>query len=138
MNISVVNDSRPILHIAFGVDANYFMGMGVAIVSIMENNRCYTLIFHVFIPSISPDQASKLREIESKYQTVIEVNIIDHSIFDEFADFSAFTQYSPAIFTRLLIADALNGITGKVLYLDADIICQGDFAGLLSIDMDES
>ncbi|PUA20276.1 glycosyltransferase family 8 protein [Glaciimonas sp. PCH181] len=136
-NTTVVDNIRPVLHVAFGVDANYFMGMGVAIVSVLENNRLQPFIFHVFIPSISTEQAEKLREIESLYSTIIEVNIIDHAIFDEFADFSTFAQYSSAIFTRLLIAGTLKGITDKVLYLDADIVCQGDLTELLSIDMDE-
>ena len=137
MNTTVVDNIRPVLHVAFGVDANYFMGMGVAIVSVLENNRLQPFIFHVFTSSISTEQAEKLREIESLYSTIIEVNIIDHAIFDEFADFSTFAQYSSAIFTRLLIAGTLKGVADKVLYLDADIVCQGDLSELLSIDMNE-
>lgn len=137
MSTSVVGDICPPLHIAFGVDANYFLGMGVAIVSVLENNRHQPFVFHVFAPSISDDHAGKLREIEAKYQTVIQVKIIDQSIFDEFADFSNFGQYSAAIFTRLLIAGALKGVTDKVLYLDADIVCQGDVAALMAVEMDD-
>ena len=125
------------LHIAFGVDTNYFLGMGVAIVSVLENNRGQALVFHVLTPSISDENAARLREIESRYQTTIKVQIIDASIFQEFADFPSFSQYSAAIFTRLLIAGTLHDVTDKVLYLDADIVCQGSVAELMAIDIDD-
>jgi UDP-glucose:(glucosyl)LPS alpha-1,3-glucosyltransferase len=132
----VKNETRP-LHIAFGVDSNYFLGMAVAIVSVLENNRDQALVFHVLTPAISEENAARLREIESRYRTPIKVQIIDASIFDEFADFPSFSQYSAAIFTRLLIASTLHGITDKVLYLDADIVCQGSVAELTAIDIDD-
>lgn len=130
------SDLQP-LHIAFGVDSNYFLGMGVAIVSVLENNRDQVLVFHVLTPSISDENAARLQQIEARYQTVINVRIIDPSIFDEFADFPSFSQYSAAIFTRLLIAGALHGVADKVLYLDADIVCQGSIAELLAIDISD-
>ena len=139
MNFSVeekTNGRQP-LHIAFGVDCNYFLGMGVAIVSVLENNRDQPLVFHVLTPLISDENAARLRQIEADYQTVINVRIIDPAIFDEFADFPSFSQYSAAIFTRLLIAGALHGVADKVLYLDADIICQGSIAELLSVDISD-
>jgi len=139
MNFSVeekTSGQQP-LHIAFGVDSNYFLGMGVAIVSVLENNRDQDLVFHVLTPSISDENAARLRQIEARYQTVINVRIIDPSIFDEFANFPSFSQYSAAIFTRLLIAGALHGVADKVLYLDADIICQGSIADLLAIDISD-
>lgn len=134
---STVSDDLSPLHIAFGVDENYFLGMGVAIVSVLENNRDRPLVFHVLTPSISDENAARLRELELRYQTVINVNIIDPSIFDEFADFPSFSQYSSAIFTRLLIAGTLYGVVDKVLYLDADIVCQGSIAELTAIDIDD-
>lgn len=139
MNFSVeekAGGQQP-LHIAFGVDSNYFLGMGVAIVSVLENNRDQDLVFHVLTPSISDENAARLRQIEARYQTVINVRIIDPSIFDEFANFPSFSQYSAAIFTRLLIAGALHGVADKVLYLDADIICQGSIVDLLAIDISD-
>lgn len=125
------------LHIAFGVDSNYFLGMGVAIVSVLENNRGQALVFHVLTPSISDENAARLRQIEARYRTEIKVRLIDPAIFDEFADFPSFSQYSAAIFTRLLIAGALHGVTDRVLYLDADIVCQGSIAELLAIDISD-
>ncbi|MQR00165.1 glycosyltransferase family 8 protein [Glaciimonas soli] len=129
--------SSPVLHVAFGADGDYFLGMGVAIVSVLENNRNVSFIFHVFTPAMTEENQRKLREIEATYQTVIDVKIIDPSIFNEFADFPSIGQYSPSIFTRLVIPAALQGVTDKVLYLDADIICQGSIEGLQSIDIDD-
>ncbi|PFH10911.1 UDP-glucose:(glucosyl)LPS alpha-1,3-glucosyltransferase [Collimonas sp. PA-H2] len=133
---SAANASQP-LHIAFGVDTNYFLGMGVAMVSVLENNRGQALIFHVLTPSISDENAARLRQLETRYGTEIKVHIIDPSIFDEFAVFPSFSQYSAAIFSRLLIAGTLQGVADKVLYLDADIVCQGSVTELMAIDIDD-
>ncbi|KAF3999960.1 glycosyltransferase family 8 protein [Glaciimonas immobilis] len=131
-------DAGPIFHVAFGVDANYFLGMGVAIVSVLENNRSQSFVFHIFTASIMDDHSAQLREIEKKYRTVILVKLIDPTIFDEFADFTSISQYSAAIFMRLLIAGSLKGIADRVLYLDADIVCQGDLTELMSIELGDN
>jgi UDP-glucose:(glucosyl)LPS alpha-1,3-glucosyltransferase len=122
-------------HIAFGVDAPYFRYMGVTITSVVENNPGIPFVFHVFAFSVSDDHRSRLRQLEARYGVTIQLHIIDSAIFREFATFSSFSQYSPAIFTRLLIPGALKGATDKVLYLDADIICVGSIAELRALDM---
>lgn len=137
MDRNSAEDAVKPLHIAFGVDSNYFLGMGVAMVSVLENNRGQALVFHVLTPSISDENAARLRQLEARYGTEIKVHIIDSSIFDEFAVFPSFSQYSAAIFSRLLIAGTLQGVVDKVLYLDADIICQGSVAELMAIDIDD-
>jgi lipopolysaccharide biosynthesis glycosyltransferase len=125
-------------HIAFGVDEHYLRMMAVTIASILENNRDIPIVFHVFTFSVSAEQRDKLRRLEAKYATTIQFHIIDPTVFRNFASFPSFSQYSPAIFTRLLIPAALQGIASAVLYLDADILCVGNFAELRSIDLSGS
>jgi UDP-glucose:(glucosyl)LPS alpha-1,3-glucosyltransferase len=122
-------------HVAFGVDTHYFRGMGVAITSILEHNPGVHFVFHVFAFVVSDENRHRLRQIESQYGVAIVIHIIDPAIFAEYAKFPSFSQYSAAIFTRLLIPGALKDTAIKFLYLDADVLCLGSIADLLSIDL---
>lgn len=130
-------DCQAPFHIAFGVDAPYCRYMAVTITSVIENNRDIPFVFHVFTFSVTDEQRRKLRLLEEKYGTTIRIHIIDSSVFREFSAFPSFSQYSKAIFTRLLIPEALKGIATEVLYLDADILCTGSIAELRSMDLND-
>lgn len=125
-------------HVAFGVDAGYFRYMGSTIASIMENNPDIPFVFHVFAFSASDDHRNKLRHLEEKYGVTIHIHLIDPEVFRDFATFPSFSQYSKATFTRLLIPSTLHGITRKVLYLDADILCVDSIAGLRDMDLGDN
>src|SRR4051812_11988039 len=112
--------------------------MGVTITSVIENNPGVHFVFHVFAFTVSADNRNRLRQIETKYGVEIRIHVIDPAVFNKYARFPSFAHYSAAIFTRLLIPEALQGITDKVLYLDADILCLGSIAELVSMDMSDS
>ncbi|AMP13327.1 glycosyltransferase family 8 protein [Collimonas pratensis] len=122
-------------HIAFGVDANYFRGMGVAIASIVEKNRATHFVFHVFAFQVSDADQRRLDQLKKAGSVDIVVHIIDPSVFDEFSAFPSFSHFSSAIFTRLLIPAALQRITKRVLYVDADVLCVDSIAELISLDI---
>jgi len=122
-------------HIAFGIDASYFRYAGVTIVSILENNRDQSLHFHILTEDVPDTVRENFRSIAEQYSTRIDFHLPDLAIFRNLYEFSASSQYSPAIFTRLMIPATLRGIAETVLYLDADIICSGSIADLRQIDM---
>lgn len=134
----MANFDKTPFHIAFGVDAHYFRAMGVAMTSIIENNRDVNLVFHLFTSMVSEDNREKLRRIEDDHGVAIAIHIIDPSVFGEYVKFPSFAQYSAAIFTRLLIPNTLQGVTDRVLYLDSDILCVGGITELMSMDISDS
>lgn len=127
-------------HIAFGVDADYFRGMGVTITSILAHNPDVDCVFHVFSSAMTEDSRCRIRALELQYRTKILIHIIDISVFDEFSDFPRLVHYSPAIFTRLLIPAELQklGNIENVLYLDSDILCVGALSGLMATDISDT
>lgn len=125
------------IHVAFGVDANYFRGMGVAIVSVLKNNPGVVFVFHVFAFSITDDSRRRLAELESKYGTTINIHLLHTSVLAEFSQFPCFAQHPLGTFVRLLIPNLLQGVTRKLLYMDADILCMGKLDGLSSIEIDD-
>ena len=124
-------------HIAFGIDANYFRYVAITMVSILENNPDQLIHFHILTENCPPNIRQNFQQIEATYQTTIHVHLPDLAVFKDLYDFSAHSQYSPAIFTRLMIPATLKGIAKTVLYLDADIICAGSIADLSKIDMSD-
>lgn len=135
---AAIETDKDAFHIAFGVDAHYFRSMGVTMISIIENNPQVRFAFHVFAFGVSDDNQKKLRQIEAKYGVTINIHIIDPAVFGEYAKFPSFAQYSAAIFTRLLIPGALQGITNRVLYLDSDILCVNNITELMVMDISDS
>lgn len=126
-----------IVHVAFGVDAGYFRGMGVTITSVVKNNPEGKFVFHVFAFSISDDSRRRLAELEKECGITIFLHLLSTDLLREFSEFPCFAQHSLGTFIRLLIPNKLKGITKKVLYLDADILCFGNIAELLETDIED-
>lgn len=126
------------MHVAFGVDENYFRGMAVNIVSIIKNNLDLVFYFHVFAFSVSDDTHRRLQELEKDYDISITIHLVDENILSDFYQFPCFSQHSLATFIRILIPNLLKGVTDNFLYLDADILCLGKIEELFTIKLGNS
>jgi UDP-glucose:(glucosyl)LPS alpha-1,3-glucosyltransferase len=122
-------------HIAFCVDNHYFRSMGATIMSIVDNNPGQRFTFHVFAFVVSEQHRERLLQLGRLPGINTELHIIDPVIFEKFAGFLKFSYYSLSIFLRLIIPSTLQGVTQKVLYLDADILCVGPLVELVDIDI---
>lgn len=121
------------LHIAFGIDANFAMGMGVCMASIILNNQSEKINFHVFTDGINQEDLDRLT-ILTKYEHVkVKMYYINKEVFKNFPTSVGWTY---ATYYRFIMGNVLYGHVNKVLYLDADILCIGSLQGLLEIDMD--
>lgn len=127
------NATEPV-HLAFGVDAGYFHGMGVAITSVLEHNPDLSFVFHVFAFTIGDDDRARLEMLEAKHGMPVHVHLLDPAALDAFRDFPCFAQHSIGTFIRLLIPKRLQGTTDRVLYLDADLLCFGHLKPLMALD----
>ncbi len=112
--------------------------MGATITSIIDNSPGVTFTFHAFAFALSDDNRRQFKKLEEIYDLKTHIHIIDPAVFQRFAHISQLSYYSPTIFTRLLIPSTLKGMTDKVLYLDADILCVGSMAELLQMDFGEN
>jgi UDP-glucose:(glucosyl)LPS alpha-1,3-glucosyltransferase len=127
--------ASPTFHIAFCVDNHYFRSMGATITSVIENNPGVHFTFHVFAFAVSDDHRRRLKELESKFNVSTQLHIVDADAFKEFKHFIEFSYYSLSIFSRLIIPTVLRGVTDRVLYLDADILCVGKIDELIEMDI---
>lgn len=123
------------VHIAFGVDTNFVIGMGVSMTSIILNNLDVKINFHVITDGIDEEDIERLK-ILSRYENVkIYIYQIDVNAFKSLPTNS---HWSYAIYYRFLIGTLLENEADKVLYLDADVLCIGSLQELIHTDMGDS
>lgn len=131
----MTNSANNSFHIAFCVDNHYFRSMGATMTSIIDNNPGVHFTFHVLAFAVSDSHRERLQQLEKKFNVSTRLHIIDPAIFQKFTHFIEFSYYSLSIFSRLVIPTLLQGVTDKVLYLDADILCVGRVDELMQMDI---
>jgi lipopolysaccharide biosynthesis glycosyltransferase len=124
------------LHVAFGVDDNYFRGMGVMITSMLKHNPDMAFIFHIFAFSVSVDNQKRIDLLAQQHHTDIRIHILSPESLTRFAHLPYYGTYPLGTIIRLLIPNQLAAITDKVLYVDADILCFGNLQEIMTIDID--
>lgn len=118
-------------YVAMAADNNYAQHLGVCLVSLFENNKCCFTIY-VFENDISIVNKEKIGSIASKYgQKVFFVTIDD----DVFSDFSVTSYYSLATWFRICLGQFIEKSVDRLLYLDCDIIVNGDIEELMNVDL---
>ncbi|MBS4429999.1 lipopolysaccharide 3-alpha-galactosyltransferase [Pectobacterium punjabense] len=123
---------KPELNIAFGTDEKFIYGCAIAIASTLLKNQDHCLSFHVFTDKISDSDKAKFQEMAKQYNTTINIYIVDCSWLKTLPETKL---WSYAIYFRFIIADYFHGVLDKVLYLDADIICNGSLQELIELDV---
>ncbi|AFI92575.1 lipopolysaccharide 3-alpha-galactosyltransferase [Pectobacterium parmentieri] len=120
------------LDIAFGTDEKFIYGCAIAIASILLKNPDYCLSFHVFTDKLSDGDKARFQEMAEQYNTTINIYIVDCSWLKTLPETKL---WSYAIYFRFIIADYFYKTLDKVLYLDADIICNGSLQELIQLDL---
>ncbi|AVT56865.1 lipopolysaccharide 3-alpha-galactosyltransferase [Pectobacterium versatile] len=120
------------LDIAFGTDEKFIYGCAIAIASILLKNPDYCLSFHVFTDKLSDGDKARFQEMAEQYNTTINIYIVDCTWLKTLPETKL---WSYAIYFRFIIADYFYQILDRVLYLDADIICNGSLQELIKLDI---
>lgn len=128
-------EDRTPIHIAFGVDANFIRPMGVAMTSLLDNNRANALVFHVFANSIEPVDVERLSKLALTEHVLIHLYHIDQVIFESL---QTTWNYTVATYNRFIVAKLLYPAVEKVIYMDADMVCKGDVVELTTLGFEEN
>ena len=71
-NNTILNDKNT-FHIAFGIDANFTIGTGVLIYSILQQTN-HNIIFHIFTDTIYDNDIERFKMLCEKYPNIV-INI---------------------------------------------------------------
>ncbi len=126
---------KDVMHIAMCSDSNYAMPMGVAMISICENNQNSEIVFHLVITDEGEDNEARdkklqpLREIGERYGQ----QVVFYSISQE--QLAAFKctgvgYISTTAFARVFLPEILSTDISRVLYMDCDIAVDGSLLPL--------
>lgn len=122
------------LHIAFGVDENFFRGAGVCMASILDHNPGIDFVFHVFTFGCSQASRDRLAQMSRQRGVPMHLHELDDAVFARYRH-NPRSNYSNAIFTRILMPGVLAGVTERFVYVDSDILCRGDLSPLLTLEL---
>ena len=121
--------------IAFGVDAYFVPPLGIMLTSLLINNPDCRFRIHVFYISILDEDFARLREFVNQTDRIqLELYRVDPAAFD---GFPLDKGYTPATYTRILIARELYPAVDKLLYIDADTLCVGRLIELKDFAFDD-
>lgn len=130
--------SKNKIDIVFCIDNNYIMPCGITIISLLENNKENTIVFHIIGMDLSKESKEKLLTICSRYRNA---SIIYYDIKKESFDSHNFSLYntkhlSLATYARLFMGDILPQNVEKILYLDCDIIVTDNLGELWNTNIE--
>lgn len=131
------------IHIAFCSDSNYVMPLGVALISICENNRDEDIMFHLVVTDdgkSSKESSIKikpLQDITNKYKNKSKVYYIRQEQLSNFVCEGA-SYVSTTAFSRIFLPEILPSDVHKVLYLDCDLVCLGSIRDLWEFELTDA
>lgn len=120
------------MNIVFNCDNNYAPFLATTILSIITNTPSL-INFYVLDLDIKEDSKQKISEIVKNSNNNITFISIDKELFLNLP--KTIDYISPVTYARLKVAEYLSHID-KVLYLDIDILVNGDLSLLWNIDLD--
>nr|WP_318383578.1 lipopolysaccharide 3-alpha-galactosyltransferase [uncultured Enterobacter sp.] len=124
-----VKEDAP-FNISYGIDKNFLFGCGVSIASILLNNETLNLAFHVFTDHFDDDERQRFDALAKQYHSKIVIYLVN---CDRLKSLPSTKNWTYATYFRFIIADYFANKTDKVLYLDADIACDGSIQELIDL-----
>ena len=132
--ITTQNGGRENLHILCATDEKYAPYCGVMLTSFLENHKAFHTEVYIIVKSRLKAE-KKLKRLEKRYD--VEVNIIEFPFTDVVSTIDICHEYlTVETLYRLFVTDILPKELDRVLYLDCDIIVDGDVSEMYFSDMD--
>lgn len=120
------------LHASFGIDANFALGMGVLMFSMLKNNPDLPIVFHIFTDGLHAEDVERIKKIATGRLTTIKIYYMN---VDTFKKLPTKFGFPSANYFRFVMADVLCGQVKTLLYLDSDVLCTGSLEELAQVDL---
>lgn len=122
-------------HVVFCADRNYLPYLGVTAYSLLASNPGLRPGIHVVTDEVDDPNRQRLDRLSAEFGVPVKYYAISAEDRNSLAGITTRGHFSIATYFRLLIARALPEAMHKVLYLDADMIVDGDVSALLDSDV---
>lgn len=129
--IKLTNTKTETKHIILCGDKNYIKYCGITMTSVLHSNSAEKFTFELFCDDISDADLEKLKKTQRKYNTNINIYIINKDEVNSLIDsVNKETHISVATFFRILAFESLDRCIEKALYLDSDLLVRGNINSL--------
>ncbi|HDN2511294.1 TPA: lipopolysaccharide 3-alpha-galactosyltransferase [Providencia rettgeri] len=129
---TVIGDGS--LHVSYGIDRNFLYGCGISIASLLKANSDISFSFHVFTDYFDDEQSRLFKALAEQYKTSIKIYLVD---CEQLRSLPSTKNWSYATYFRFIIADYFSNQLERMIYMDADIMCQGPLKPLLDIQFEQ-
>ncbi len=132
--ITPAPDNAPEMHIAFSTNDAYAHPLGVALTSLLWHNRDTKVHLYVMNETLSQAKKDELTKIVAYFPNA-DLTFLSVYIPDEFARYFTYLVYlSKDTFSRILLPELLPHLD-KILYMDADIVFNGNLLPFYQTDV---
>lgn len=115
------NQNANSFNVAYGVDRNYLDWVGVSITSVVINNSI-DIDYHIIADEYDQNFSERVGELAERYKLKISLYLINAEYLDNLPSTKI---WSRAMYFRLFAFEYLSESLDKLLYLDADVFCNG-------------
>ncbi len=125
------------MDVVFCTDNNYLMPCGIAIISLLENNKNNDVAVHVVGKELTSESKKQIGDIVGKYQraTIQFYNITDDQLSKYNLPATA-PHINVSTYIRLFLFDILPISIEKIIYLDCDLEVVKDLADMWNTNID--
>lgn len=127
------NTTVPAYHIALSGTSNYLIHTGISMCSIMKSNPEKNFEFHILLNDISSDDKKYMEKLVEKTGSGVNLYYINDQVFRQMLHKDGIAGYFYRFLIPMAIAD--EGVQ-RVLYIDGDVMCQGNLEPLMDIDLE--
>lgn len=128
-------NSKNQLNIAYGIDKNFSLGCCISITSILLSNQNCNFAFHIFTNFLDDDFQNKLNQLVDQNNICITIYLIDDN---PLINLPTTKNWTIATYFRFLVADYFYNKIDKILYLDADVVCNGSLQDLFTLNFEDN
>ncbi len=112
----------------------YAVYAGVMLLSLYENNKKHKFHIYIFSTSISDKHYNDIKNLSEKYGDEVSLIRVDEKMIDSLP--IKFAYHSINVYLRVLAPDLLPKSVHKFIYMDCDIIINGDIEELWNTDVE--
>jgi len=120
-------------HVALSGTSNYLVHTGISMCSIMKSNPQKAFAFHILLNDISAEDKDKMEQLVASTSSGVTLYYIDDRIFSQMLHKDGIAGYFYRFLIPLIIGP--EGVD-RVLYIDGDVMCQGNLAPLMDMDLE--
>jgi lipopolysaccharide biosynthesis glycosyltransferase len=123
--------TRPII---FAIDKNYIQHLAVALESLFKNND-FIINVYVLFDGLNKNDIYNLDIIAKRYQQSITYHKVN---IERFSGFKENFHFTKAMYFRLLIPDILDADVQSAIYIDSDVVINGNIKYLFELDLEDN